>query len=128
MSAPDFNEQTIELIAYRSAYICANPECNRLTMGPSTADASSKIKIGEAAHIHDARELTIRFGCHLHDKGQSLYKMKVQRAFNNVLKAAEIDNFHFHDLRHCFCSYSIWGKTVCTFTQYHYALGTGICG
>ncbi|QPI66241.1 HNH endonuclease [Vreelandella venusta] len=49
------------MIAYRSAYICANPRCNRLTVAPSLNDAESKVKIGEAAHIHDAREMTIRF-------------------------------------------------------------------
>jgi hypothetical protein len=61
MSAPDFNQKTVDLIAYRSAYICANPDCNRLTVAPSLTDAASKVKIGEAAHIHDARERTIRF-------------------------------------------------------------------
>lgn len=58
---PDFSQKTIDLIAYRAAYICSNPDCNRLTIAPSIADASSKIKIGEAAHIYDAREKTIRW-------------------------------------------------------------------
>jgi len=31
--------------------------------------------------------------------------MKAQRAFRKALKAAKIPNFHFHDLRHCYCSY-----------------------
>ena len=31
--------------------------------------------------------------------------MKIQRAFTKALKKAEISNFHFHDLRHCYCSY-----------------------
>jgi predicted RNA-binding protein YlxR (DUF448 family) len=61
MIPPDFPQRTVDLIAYRSAYICANPNCNRLTVAPSLSDADSKIKIGEAAHIHDAREKTIRF-------------------------------------------------------------------
>ena len=61
MAAPDFLQTTVDLIAYRSAYICANPNCNRLTIAPSMVDVKSMIKIGEAAHIHDAREKTIRF-------------------------------------------------------------------
>ncbi|MFK7808816.1 MAG: HNH endonuclease [Saprospiraceae bacterium] len=61
MPAPDFKQKTVDLIAYRSAYICANPGCNRLTVAPSLTDTGSKIKIGEAAHIHDARKGTIRF-------------------------------------------------------------------
>jgi integrase len=40
-----------------------------------------------------------------HDNGQRLYPKKVQRAFGKTLKAAGITNFHFHDLRHCYCSY-----------------------
>lgn len=58
---PDFSQKTKDLIAYRSAYICTNPDCNRLTIAPSIADSSSKISIGEAAHIHDARKLTERW-------------------------------------------------------------------
>ncbi|HBR17590.1 MAG TPA: hypothetical protein DD725_08305, partial [Deltaproteobacteria bacterium] len=33
-----------------------------------------------------------------HHEGQKLYDRKVQRAFNKALQAAEIKNFHFHDL------------------------------
>ncbi|GAA5494084.1 hypothetical protein Rhal01_00240 [Rubritalea halochordaticola] len=61
MSAPDFSQKTKDIIAYRSAHICANPDCNRLTIAPSIADKETKIKIGEAAHIHDARKKTIRW-------------------------------------------------------------------
>lgn len=39
------------------------------------------------------------------DMGTKLYDRKVQRAFARVIKAAEIQNFRFHDLRHCFGSY-----------------------
>ena len=67
MSAPDFSPKTTDLIAYRAAYICANPECNRLTIAPSLSDVESKIKIGEAAHIHDARKKTIRHDPNLAD-------------------------------------------------------------
>lgn len=61
MAAPDFPQKTVNLIAYRSAHICANPNCNRLTIAPSMGHVESTIKIGEAAHIHDARDKTIRF-------------------------------------------------------------------
>ncbi len=46
-----FDRKIVELIAYRSAYICNNPECNTLTIGPSITDNSLKYKLGEAAHI-----------------------------------------------------------------------------
>ncbi|MBK5411546.1 HNH endonuclease [Pseudomonas sp. TH34] len=46
-----FDRKIVELIAYRSAYICNNPECNTLTIGPSTTDINLKYKLGEAAHI-----------------------------------------------------------------------------
>lgn len=39
------------------------------------------------------------------EHGQKLYDRKVQRAFAEVVKAAEIQDFRFHDLRHCFGSY-----------------------
>ena len=69
--APDFTQKTVDLIAYRAAYICSNPDCNRLTIAPSIADASSKIKIGEAAHIHDAREETIRWDPNLSEPARA---------------------------------------------------------
>ncbi|HIE5512350.1 hypothetical protein R1L06_04315 [Stenotrophomonas sp. C4297] len=40
-----------DLIAYRAAYVCSNPDCLRLTAGPSLAGAALRVKIGEAAHI-----------------------------------------------------------------------------
>jgi len=39
------------LIAYRSGYICNNPACNVLTIGPATSDPLLSLKKGEAAHI-----------------------------------------------------------------------------
>lgn len=39
-----------------------------------------------------------------HDNGEKLYSRKIQRAFVKTLKAARIEDFHFHDLRHSFAS------------------------
>jgi len=39
-----------------------------------------------------------------HDSGKRIYPVKLQRAFKQALSAAEISNFHFHDLRHTFAS------------------------
>lgn len=46
-----FPKKVAELIAYRAGYICNNPECNVLTIGPATSDPSLRLKTEEAAHI-----------------------------------------------------------------------------
>lgn len=46
-----FSPSVRDLVAYRAAYVCSNPDCLRLTAGPSLADPKLRIKIGEAAHI-----------------------------------------------------------------------------
>jgi integrase len=43
--------------------------------------------------------------CVFHDGGERLYPVKLRRAFHRVLRKARIENFRWHDLRHCFCSY-----------------------
>jgi len=55
MAAPDFYQKTKDLLAYRSAYLCNNPDCIRLTAGPSIENEVGKISTGCAAHICDAR-------------------------------------------------------------------------
>lgn len=33
-----FKSKIAEMIAYRAAYICSNPECNTLTVGAAISD------------------------------------------------------------------------------------------
>lgn len=47
----DFPAQVARKVAERAAYICSNPSCNRVTIGPDQAASSSSIKTGEAAHV-----------------------------------------------------------------------------
>lgn len=46
-----FKQKVADLLAYRSGYICNNPDCNVLTIGPASSDPHLKTKTGEAAHI-----------------------------------------------------------------------------
>jgi len=46
----NFNRKTIEILAKRVGYLCSNPDCKNLTVGPSSDDNKS-ISIGVAAHI-----------------------------------------------------------------------------
>lgn len=55
-----FSQQVKDLVAYRAAYVCSNPDCLRLTAGPSLAQPWLKVKIGEAAHIVGEKPLSAR--------------------------------------------------------------------
>lgn len=55
-----FKVKIAEMLAYRSAYICNNPECNTLTVGAALNDSSLKLKLGEAAHIIGEKPLAAR--------------------------------------------------------------------
>jgi integrase len=55
--------------------------------------------------LREAQKVKAISGHVIHDGGEPLYYVKVQRAFKELLKAAAIENFRFHDLRHSFCSY-----------------------
>lgn len=46
----DFTKRTKEILAKRVAYLCSNPECSCLTIGPKEAK-NEAINIGVAAHI-----------------------------------------------------------------------------
>ncbi|MEY8212853.1 MAG: hypothetical protein RPR97_00065 [Colwellia sp.] len=56
-----FSKPIAEKLAYRSAYICNNPECNTLTVGAELDDDSLKVKIGEAAHINGEKPKSARY-------------------------------------------------------------------
>lgn len=49
-----FSATTARKVAQRAAYICSNPKCRRLTIGPDTADLSRSISAGKASHIKAA--------------------------------------------------------------------------
>lgn len=51
----NFNKSVKELLAKRVAYICSNPNCRCLTIGPKRQKNGS-ISIGVAAHITAASE------------------------------------------------------------------------
>lgn len=55
MAAPNFSTATIELLGYRAALICSNPNCRKLTVGPSKVENPLKLLNGEAAHICSAK-------------------------------------------------------------------------
>src|SRR5437762_1080192 len=49
----DFQSRTRAILAERVAYLCSNPECRRLTIGPHS-DPSQSLRIGRACHIRAA--------------------------------------------------------------------------
>lgn len=56
-----FKKNVAEMIAYRAAYICSNPECNTLTIGAAICSSKLKNKKGEAAHIIEEKIGVARF-------------------------------------------------------------------
>ncbi|MEQ8577683.1 MAG: hypothetical protein RIC57_02980 [Balneola sp.] len=51
----DFTAKTKEILAKRVGFICSNPDCNMLTIGPNS-DSNKNTSIGVAAHITAASE------------------------------------------------------------------------
>lgn len=52
--SPDFSKNTIDTLAKRAAFMCSNPDCRILNVGPNF-DPKKSTKLGEAAHIYGAR-------------------------------------------------------------------------
>ncbi len=50
MARDDFTESTKKLLVERVGYICSNPFCRRVTVGPQIGGEKT-VNIGEAAHI-----------------------------------------------------------------------------
>ncbi len=67
---PDFSKKTIDTLAKRAAYLCSNPDCRTITVGPNT-DPNKTIKIGEAAHIYGARKTAKRYNENMSDQTRS---------------------------------------------------------
>lgn len=51
MPRHEFNTTTRRTIAERAGYVCSNPDCTTLTIGPDTANPSKSTSTGIAAHI-----------------------------------------------------------------------------
>ncbi|WP_437368569.1 hypothetical protein [Maribacter litoralis] len=47
----NFKAAIVRKIAERAGYICSNPSCNRITIGPTTNDNNKSTKTGIASHI-----------------------------------------------------------------------------
>lgn len=47
----NFTPKVTENLAKRAAYMCSNPQCNRMTVGPVSSDPNLFTKTGNAAHI-----------------------------------------------------------------------------
>lgn len=57
----DFSSDTINRLAKRAGYICAYPDCQQLTVGPSDDRRSGVTMVGVAAHITAAAKNGPRF-------------------------------------------------------------------
>lgn len=47
----DFSAATVLALARRASYICSNPECHALTIGPAAKNLEKIVFLGKAAHI-----------------------------------------------------------------------------
>lgn len=57
----DFPISVTRKVAERAGYICSNPGCHRITIGPVTSDSAKSTKTGVAAHICAASPLGPRY-------------------------------------------------------------------
>ncbi len=80
-----------------------------ITISAEKMKNDSHLGIPLTARAHDVLRELEKVKClsgHVfHDSGRPLYPVKVQRSLRKALKLAKIDNFRFHDLRHCNASY-----------------------
>ncbi|MGZ0710098.1 hypothetical protein ACWPKO_17345 [Coraliomargarita sp. W4R53] len=51
MARDNFSASVKQKVAERAGFLCSNPTCNRMTIGPCTSNSSKSTKTGEAAHI-----------------------------------------------------------------------------
>jgi len=68
----EFKASIIKTLAKRASYICSNPDCRGLTIGPSTADQEKIEFIGKAAHITAAAPGGARYDPSLSSSERSL--------------------------------------------------------
>lgn len=57
----DFKPETVRQVAERAGYICSNPKCRRLTIGPDKSNQVKSTKTGIGAHIYAASPSGPRF-------------------------------------------------------------------
>lgn len=56
-----FSQTTRTKLAERAGFICSNPECNKITIGPCHSNIEYSVNVGVAAHIHAASKLGPRY-------------------------------------------------------------------
>lgn len=52
----NFPSKTVDILKQRGAFICSNPNCRKITVGPAEASENQVVYIGRAAHICAAAE------------------------------------------------------------------------
>lgn len=63
------------------------------------------INASARAVLEECAKVKCLSGDVFHDTGQHIYYGKQNRAFREARERAKVENFKFHDFRHCFCSY-----------------------
>src|SRR4051812_34540853 len=56
----DFSKRTRGILAERVAFLCSNPDCHRLTVGPHSA-VDQSLRIGRACHVKGAAPKSARY-------------------------------------------------------------------
>lgn len=73
MAKGKFSAATKALVAACAGYMCTNPDCNRLLVGPEvkTSDELLKSNIGKFAHIEGRENKSARHDKHMTDEGRA---------------------------------------------------------